>query len=185
MSDDDDLVKSYIEKHGVRRVSRGVGAHLKPKHWDAITQTPGKVDVKKVAAEKRIKPPKNDYEQDKSVTAETKVKVRDIKTGPKGGGKVKTIIGYNRHSKDTRADVDPKWLSRGSNRHAIPLVTPKPPPEEPLERRPVSPAHVAAHAEVPHARSLPGVPTKPTKFEPGSAGEKETAHIRKHGWWTK
>ena len=113
--DNDDLVKSYIEKHGVRRVSPGVGAHLKPKHWDAITQTPGKVDVKKVAAEKGIKPPKNDYEQDKSVTAETKVKVRDIKTGPNAGGRVKTIIGYNRHSKDTRADVGPKWLSRAWN----------------------------------------------------------------------
>jgi hypothetical protein len=94
--DTDDLVKRYIEKHGVRMVYPGVGAHLKPKHWDRITQTPGKVDVKKVAAEKSIKPPKNDYEQEKSVTAETKVKVRDIKTGAKGSFRVKTIIGYAR-----------------------------------------------------------------------------------------
>ena len=117
MSDTDQAVRNFIAKGGgVKKVPMGVGANLGPKHWDAIVESSEKVDVRSFAAEKGIKPLANKYERDKGVDYETKVKVRDIKTGEKGSFRVQTRIGCNRFSRDERADVaNPKL------QHALPM----------------------------------------------------------------
>jgi hypothetical protein len=81
--------------HRVTRVAQGKGHNIGNKTWEKITQHGPKVNPNIVSPVSHSREPQHSNAYEKK-TPENQVPVRDVKTGPKGGGKVKTVVGHGR-----------------------------------------------------------------------------------------
>ena len=168
MSDTDKLVADFIAKRGVTKLKPAEKHAISNKKWEGITQSPGKTRVSGDtvrAAPHNVTGGTNTLAgHDEPATSpykfkhpENALRVRDTKTGPKGGGKVHTSIGNGRFTRAAMNTGKTHADSVGKERelHVQGDYTRRPPapkPEDPImPGKRVSRSHMITHALNPGA----------------------------------